>query len=82
MPQHLAAYTLDRASVLLINHGDLQGSQHPLDIFRYLAKFLKAPDVYAVNFTGREAGIFLGKSNPSSLVITELCPALTTSSCL
>lgn len=45
MPQHLAAYTLDRVSVLLINHADLQGSQHPLDIFRYLANFLKAPDV-------------------------------------
>lgn len=25
-------------------HTDLQGSQHPLDIFRYLANFLKAPD--------------------------------------
>lgn len=45
MPQHLAAYTLDRTSALLTNYADLQGSQHPLDIFRYLANFLKAPDV-------------------------------------
>lgn len=43
-PHHLAAYTFDRASVPLMVHTDLQGSQHPLDIFRYLANFLKAPD--------------------------------------
>lgn len=45
MPHLLAAYTLERASVPLIIHADLQGGQHPLDIFRYLANFLKAPDV-------------------------------------
>lgn len=45
MPHRLAACTLDRASVPLIIHADLQGSQHPLDIFRCLANFLKAPDV-------------------------------------
>lgn len=45
MPHHLAAYTLYKALVPLKIHADLQGSQHPLDIFRYLANFLKAPDV-------------------------------------
>lgn len=45
MPHRLAAYTLARASVPLIIHADLQDNQHPLDIFRCLANFLKAPDV-------------------------------------
>lgn len=50
MPHHLAAYSLDRASVPLIIHADLQGSQHLLDIFRYLANFLKAPDVLFMQY--------------------------------